>query len=250
MLLHYFKIITPIENLFVRIFNPIFSNFYSISSSIRERYEDKKTNENLTTDNEKLTIQNRFLIEENAKLKTVDEENRILREYLGFISKNEYKSVMGNIVFRGSLSGETDIVDTITIDKGSKNGVEVGQAVVGSKGIVVGKIIEAKDYISRACLTNSKRCKFAVTVQNEDRTSGVIEGSLGLTIKMSFIPQDRKIEKDDMIVTSGLENMVQKGLVIGRVIKVEKESNELWQYATIEPIISHDELTIVSVLTK
>ena len=69
-----------------------------------------------------------------------------------------------------------------------------------------------------------------------------------LTVNMVFISQTEKIEIGNIVVASGLEKNIPRGLVIGRVSKVEKESNELWQSAVIEPIANLDELIIISVL--
>jgi len=50
------------------------------------------------------------------------------------------------------------------------------------------------------------------------------------------------------VVTSGLEEKIPGGLVIGKVTKVNSDSNEVWQSADIEPLIDFDHLTMVSIL--
>ena len=65
---------------------------------------------------------------------------------------------------------------------------------------------------------------------------------------MNFIPQSKSINKEDIVVTSGLERTITRGLVIGQISEVIKESNELWQEAVLESNINFNELTIVSVL--
>jgi rod shape-determining protein MreC len=67
-------------------------------------------------------------------------------------------------------------------------------------------------------------------------------------MKMSFIPQSAVIKPGDSVVTSGLEEAIPRGLVIGKVLEVKSESNAMWQTAVIEPLISPDDLIIVSVL--
>ena len=61
---------------------------------------------------------------------------------------------------------------------------------------------------------------------NQDRSIGIIEGGFGLTIRMTFIPQQEIVEIGNIIVTSGLEKNVPRGLVIGEVASVEKEPFE------------------------
>ena len=155
---------------------------------------------------------------------------------------------MSNVIARGDQSDLTSIPQTIMIDKGKHDGLYPGLAVVSSEGIIVGKIVEVKDEISEVFLSNNSECKLAATLLNESKTSGITEGDLGLTIKMNFIPQDIDIKIGDIVVTSGLEQPIPRGLVIGSVLGVDKENNELWQTATIEPLLDAGALTIVSVI--
>ncbi|MBU0619941.1 rod shape-determining protein MreC, partial [Patescibacteria group bacterium] len=82
----------------------------------------------------------------------------------------------------------------------------------------------------------------------EDVTMGIIEGEFGLTIKMDFIPQNKRINNEDIVITSGLEKNIPKGLVIGKITRINKNNNEVWQNAIIEPLADLDNLIIVSVL--
>ncbi|MBU2416305.1 rod shape-determining protein MreC, partial [Patescibacteria group bacterium] len=70
----------------------------------------------------------------------------------------------------------------------------------------------------------------------------------GLTIKMDFIPQNKRINNEDIVITSGLEKNIPKGLVIGKITRINKNNNEVWQNAIIEPLADLDNLIIVSVL--
>ena len=107
---------------------------------------------------------------------------------------------------------------------------------------------EVKESISLVYLTNNSKCKLAATVLEQEGTGGVTEGDLGLTIKMGFIPQSKNIQKDNIVITSGLEYLIPRGLAVGRIIEVTKDNNELWQNAVIESMADNENLVIVSVL--
>ena len=64
----------------------------------------------------------------------------------------------------------------------------------------------------------------------------------------AVIPQSEKVSLDDIVITSGLGENIPRGLVVGKVILVNSESNEIWQSATIEPLANFDNLTLVSVI--
>jgi rod shape-determining protein MreC len=244
--LHFTKILNPVETIVIKTFNPVLLSLYSAGSYLRVEYNKQVDKRDLADVVEELEDEVRRLTAENARLKVLEEENQILREYLRFSKKNKATFVLGNVVGRRGLDAD-NLKQNIIIDKGVQDGVKIGAAAV-SGGVVVGKVISVKNNLSEICLITSENCKLAVSIQNMDKTSGIIEGEMGLTIKMEFIPQTDKIEVGDTIITSGLEENIPRGLVVGKVTEVTKESNELWQSATVEPVVNLDNLVILSVL--
>lgn len=243
--LHLTRISAPFESAITQIFKPIASGFYSVGYSLRHFYQGRLDKQKLTDLAEQLENDNRQLTVENARLNDLEEENKILREYVGFLDKQENRHLITNIIARGDLD---NLSQTITIDKGRADGLSEGLALVNGQGIVVGKITQTAGRIAEACLTTSSRCQLAATIQNDSRTLGIARGQLNLTISMEFIPQSEVVTVGDIVTTSGLEKDIPRGLVIGRVKEVRKESNELWQSAVIEPLVNPDDLLIISAL--
>lgn len=245
--LHYVKVLAPVENMLVKISSPIFSGFYLASSYLRHTYDEQAGKINLAEENESLRDQVNNLINENVKLKLLEEENEILRDQLGFFSGHNDKYLISDVISRSGFDSSRPN-QTLLIGKGERDGLRPGLVVLGGQGIVIGKIMSTKENLSEICLSINPECKLAATIQNEDKTSGIAQGDLGLTIKMNFIPQTKKMAEGDIVITSGLEQNIPRGLVIGSVSQVNKENNELWQSAIIEPLIDFNDLTIVSVL--
>jgi rod shape-determining protein MreC len=243
-----FKIFNPIESGARQIINPVLKFFYSLTSATRIKYDSQVNQEDLSAQVKSLTAERNRLIESNVRLQMIQEENNVLREQLGFLSKNKYHYVVSNVISRGELNNSAKSPEAIMIDKGTKDGVSKGLSVVSGDGIIVGKVVDAKDNIASVDLTNNTDCKLAATVLGDTKTNGITSGDLGLTIKMDFIPQSVVIKTSDLVITSGLEDAIPRGLVIGKVSTVAKESNDLWQSAVIEPLVSPDDLIIVSVL--
>jgi len=245
---HTLGLIAPLEGVLARVLSPVLSIFYSSGSKISIVYNDQTNKTNLNIANAELKKRNRELISENAELKTLREENDYLKKQINFRKENDYKYLLAEVVSRNDLMNNSSEDKSITINKGRKDGLEKGLVLLNSEGIIIGKIIETRESISKACLVVDKKCKFAVAIQNEDRTSGVVEGNLGLTIKMDLIPQSEDISEGDIVVSSGLENNIPRGLVIGQISEYLKENNKLWQTAVIEPLIDFDDLVMVSVI--
>jgi rod shape-determining protein MreC len=245
---HFIGFLKPVEKIFSSFLNPVMGSVYNFSSFIRTKYNEQTSKIDLWGKVSQLEAEVNLLTVKNAELSTMESENKILRDHLNFLTEKKYNNVISNVISRGDISDISDRTETIIIDKGINDGVFIGMPVLSSQGIIIGKISEAKEKISKVNLTNNINCKLAATVINQQKTSGITEGELGLTIKMGFISQSDIIKKGDIIITSGLEKSIPRGLVIGKVVEVNKESNELWQTATIEPMLDPDELIIVSIL--
>ncbi|MFH1997352.1 MAG: rod shape-determining protein MreC [Patescibacteria group bacterium] len=245
--LHFIKILTPVENIIAFTLNPVAKKLYSMSHKLKITYNDYNQKNNLTNTIKNLQTENNQLIIKNAKLKILEQENEILRQHLKFKSQNKLNYILANVIARDTFNYQ-EFGQNITIDKGLKDNIIPGLVAVNSHGFVIGKITNVKDYTSKISLLTDKNFKLAVSVQGEDVTMGIIEGEFGLTIKMDFIPQNKRINNEDIVITSGLEKNIPKGLVIGKITRINKNNNEVWQNAIIEPLADLDNLIIVSVL--
>jgi rod shape-determining protein MreC len=246
--LHYIKVLAPVESLISQLLSPIFKQLYSAGLYLNSAYYKQADKRNLGSLVENLESQINFLTSENTKLKLLGEENKELREYLNFLEKNRFFYIMGNIISYGELNRPKEERGVITIDRGEKEGVKKGFAVINKEGVIVGKIIGAKDHIATACLITNPNCKIAAALLGKNKTIGVAEGESGLTVKIQFIPQTDNISAGDTVITSGLGEEIPSGLVLGKVVKINNASNELWQTAIVMPQADFNNLTIVSIL--
>lgn len=251
--LHFLKITAPVESFLASVLSPVFKTFYSLSSGIKNAYKNQTENKSLADELKTAREIINRLTAEKIDAKFLEEENSRLRRQLNFLNKNNKNYLMANIVSLTDPGVKEN--RSAVINKGLKDGLFPGLAVVSSldnatstEGVIVGKIINVKENLSEICLITDKNCKLAASILGEAKTSGIARGELGLTVKMDFIPQTENIKIDDLVATSGLEQSIPRGLVIGKVTKIVKENNEVWQSATIEPQINLDALSIVAVL--
>ncbi len=248
LILHWFGILRPVEDYVIRILNPILKPIYALSSSLRHTYYQQTTKIDLAASVENCQKELNRLLAENARLKIVEEENKILRDHLNFQSKHNFQYILANVISRDSLVNSGTLNNIIIIDKGKYDGVVPGLLVLNEEGMVVGKVAQSKNYLAQVDLVTSRQCRLAVSTLTNGKTIGVIEGELGLTIKMGFIPQTENLQVGDVVISSGLEKNIPHGLVIGKISKINRESNELWQSATVEPLADLENLNIVSVV--
>jgi len=246
--LHYIGFLPVIESYIIKILAPVESRFFYLGNKLNLNYEEKNISKReLIADNQKLKEENIKLLEENAKLKILADENNILREQLNFYSQKQYQKVTANIISKGEGLTANQI---ITLDRGASDGIKVGQAVIFGQGHMVGKIFAAENQISYCYLITDRRSLTAASISGKPTIDGLIKGELGLTMRIDYIPQqiEEQIDINDIIITSGLEPSIPKGLIIGKVQEVIKEDNDLFQTAIINPVTDLNSLSIVSVI--
>lgn len=221
------------ENLFFLIFRPSQRYFYEQKQTF---VNEKKICEDLKT--------------ENLKLKFLRSENEMLKEHLNFLTSSQDKFVLANVLGRQQESG----LNWIIIDQGSKRGVKPGLAVVDQKGVLIGTVVETKDYISYVRPLIDLHSLIATDVINYDQqeeknglTSGIIQGEYNLILKMKSVPLNKKVKIGDLVVTSGLEENIRRGILIGEVLEIKKNPNDIFQELIIDPLGDQDP-RIVSVL--
>lgn len=164
---------------------------------------------------------NKVLLEENKNLrsKLIDYEIALSKELSETANYNLVKATVVNnsIIFSRNY---------MTIDKGSKDGIEEGMGVISNSGIV-GKINRVSENFS----TISSVLHIDLWISAEIEDSGVV-GSLrwfGKTpdkAKLLCIPNHVKLHVGEKIVTSGYGNSFYRGIPIGRIIHIEVCPNE------------------------
>ncbi|MBL7057882.1 rod shape-determining protein MreC [Patescibacteria group bacterium] len=244
--LHYIGLLAPIENSIAFVLRPVSSGLHSLSTSIARTYLNFSTKKNLINEVDRLVIEYNLLKKENQRLKLLEEENSELKSLLNYSKQKEGRAIFSNIISKPrtlSYSGAG-----VIIDKGIKDGIIEGLAVVNSSGMLLGKIVKVSNNISEVCLITEKDCEFAVMGENSHQTSGITIGELNLITKMNYIPQTETINLMDTIITSGLESTVPPGIIVGRVIQIFQKSNDVWKSAIIEPSSDINKASIVSII--
>ncbi len=246
--LHGVGILRPLENFLLFSIKPISGQLYNQGTSFSFSYKEQREKEELIGKINELTKEVERLTVANSNWQEIDKENKKLRQLLNFSNSNQLQTILAQIIAKESLSDVNDEERDIILNKGEKDGLRPGLAVISEEGAIVGKIIETKRSTAKACLVTSRGCRLAATIQNQAQTIGLTEGDLGLTVKMNYIPQSETVSLDNIVITSGLGENIPQGLVIGKITVVNSESNEVWQSATIEPLVNFNNLTLVSVV--
>lgn len=181
---------------------------------------------------------------DQSEFYTLKNENENLRRQLDFFSRESFQHVTASIISRSA----SPIGSVLVIDRGADDGLRVGLAVVVADGHLIGKIslVSGKTAIVQSVL--DRGAKVAVSLLNSSRTLGISQGSGGALLSLQFIPQNENISLNNLVVTSGLEETIPPGLVVGVVTGVEKDPAAPFQTAAVEPLIDIRQYNNVSVI--
>lgn len=243
ILLHYLGVLKKTEYFLRRLLSPISAQIYSGSIFVKDAQANWHTDpqaELVKSKEALLSCQT-----DTASLKLLQDENNELRSQLNFFSTQKFVHIGSEVIGRNI----EPLGSTLIINRGKKDGVQTGNAVVISQGVLIGKIAKVEEESSLVRLLNDNQSKVAATIVNHDKSLGVIEGGYGISVRMNFIPQQEDVRVGDLIVTSGLEAGMPRGLLIGNVAAVEKEAYEPFQRAILSPAAALSSISLVSVIT-
>ena len=176
-------------------------------------------------------------------------ENRRLRELLALRQAVPLETLAAQVVGRDGVPW----FRSLTLDKGEQDGVRLDAAVISATG-VVGRVFAIGAHAARVQLLLDRDGGAAVLVERS-RVSGVVSGQVsgpdagGGDLALKYVPERADVVVGDVVVTSGLDRIYPKGLVIGRV-RVVGEVVGLFREVRVEPSARFDRLEEVLVLRR
>ncbi len=192
--------------------------------------EQVSTRSMLLAENESLRAEHLRASARLSKLAELEAENRRLRELLGSPVKFAEKVLVAELI----TVGMDPFLSRLVINKGSADGVVVGQSLIDSQG-VMGQILGTGLFSSTALLITDPGHALPVQVQrNGLQAVAVGGGSLDLLF-LSHVPKSADIRKGDRLVTSGLGGRFPSGYPVGEVVSVERHPGQTFAEIRVRP---------------
>jgi rod shape-determining protein MreC len=178
----------------------------------------------------------------NAELAEMAVANERLREFLNFKKQIPKPTLPAELIGEDASSW----FRTITINKGSRDGVRKGMVVVAAAGLV-GHVIHASRDVSRVLLITDYNSSVDVICQ-ASRARGIVQGKKGELCDLNYVSRRENVSRGERVVTSGLGGRFTKGLIIGHVTDVEKKPYGVFQKVEITPAVDFRKLEEVFVI--
>lgn len=219
-----------IKDGFFRVYGFATIKLTAVTSKVKDGLGTLFTIKNLAAENARLNQQVDQLAFENARLKSARDENAALRRALDYKLESNLRLLPAEAL----TLDPTGFMQTIVIDKGERSRIEVGQPIVASPGLLVGRV--TKIYPNSAEVTLITDPSIVVNAEVVDSGArGLIRGEHGLALSLDLVTQNEVIKSGDEVITSGLSSDFPRGLLIGNITAIRSSQTELFQKAFVSP---------------
>jgi rod shape-determining protein MreC len=230
-------------------FRPIVSVLDQVAGGIASIGNALIEIDKLRVDNGALRSENERLAAENARLKAISRENDQLTGLLQLRQGFEHQTAAASVIMRES----SEFRRVAGIDKGSNDGIEKGDVVIASGGALAGRVTSVGPDSALVVLLTDPSSTVIGQLTNTAATGEVV-GQLGGTLIMEQIDSSETVDVGEEVVTAGIElgsgvrSPYPKDLLIGQVIDVRRDANDVVQTAYLQPAAALDRLEYVLVI--
>lgn len=238
----------------VNLANTIASPFRSAYTAVAEWFNDKQKYYQDYTDLEEENAQlRRELAQMQADIRQAkldSAENERLKSLLGL--QEERPDLTEDIVLATVTEhAVTNWSATLTVSRGTNDGLEPGDCVMDEEGNLVGTVSDVgTNWATILTLVDTETSIGAQVFRTGDL--GVAQGNFSLMgenrLRMDYLPAECDLLGGDLVVTSGLGGYYPSGLVIGSVEEVHLDDSGASSYAVLVPAVEFDQLQQVVVL--
>lgn len=237
--------LTPISRLALSPFISVQTWFASRYAAVRDIIAAPRDVSRLTQQNAQLEAEVARLQSQIIDLQQQNSELQVLSALLDFArehAENEYltAAVIGRDV--------SPFLHYLIIDRGSDDGLRRGMPVVSSQGLV-GRVAAITADGARVQLLTDPGTAINVRIQPSG-AEALLQGSITGDLTVEAIPQDANVQTGDLVLTSGLGGNYPANILIGQISGVRQRPVELFQSATVQPVVDFSLLDIVLVIVN
>jgi rod shape-determining protein MreC len=218
--------------------------------SAREGWQNYFALQQIRRENEQLKAEVTKLRVSLEQERSTAQQTRTLQQLLDLRSATSFETVAAAVIG----SGADPEFRTITIDKGTQDGLRADMAVMSPAGIV-GRILMPTARAAKVQLIIDRNAAAGVMVERT-RVAGIVTGvgnaeELGFRaglIDLNYVPSSADVKRGDRVVTSGIDGIYPKGLPVGEIQSAERERGE--RRIRVKPSVDFAALEAVLVVLK
>ena len=218
--------------------------FYDYSKGVKDTTARYVNLVNIKKENELLKTTNNQLQTQLLKFDEVIAENNRLKSMLEFKQNSKMTLVSAQIIGRDLIPDH----NSLTINKGSDDGIKSGQAVMTLKG-ALGYIYKPSKKTAHVLLMTDRYAVIDGVIQRS-RAQGIVEGKGSSGAVLKYVERTEDVKPGDLVVTGGLDNIFPKGFPIAIVEATEKKHVSVSLKVELKPLVDPDKVEEVFVVVN
>jgi len=238
--------LTPPEVLLRDILAPLQGGVMVVTAKVSDAVSNISNYKETNIKYEELKGQVDNLRSKLSQLEEYRQENVRLRRLLNLQTNlnSDWDSIAASVIARDA----SNWYHTITLNRGSNDGVGQNMPIINSEGLI-GRVIAVTNNTAEVLLLMDPEGAVGGLVQ-ETRTPGIIEGvGQEQQLMLVHLAHNAEVEENQVVITSGLGDIFPKGLRIGYITNIAVEANGLVKKAVVKPFVEFDRLEEVFILT-
>ncbi|HKV55433.1 MAG TPA: rod shape-determining protein MreC [Candidatus Binataceae bacterium] len=180
---------------------------------------------------------------QRARMAELEVENHHLGDLLELRDALALPAIAADVIG----SDATGLSRTLVLSEGENQGLRRDMAVISTDG-VVGKLIAVSRGASRVLLINDHNSALDAFDQRS-RARGIVAGVVEDGLTMKYVDRAEDIKPGDTIVTSGMDGIFPRGLLVGQVARVSQEGPGLFLNIEVKAAVDFRKLEQLLILT-
>ena len=223
------------------VFSEVQRGANTVTSGVQTRWQNYFALQQVREENERLKQQLGDLQVRLQEERGLAEQSQSLQKLLD-LKTNTQLSTTGANVIAGGASPE---FRTITIDKGTGEGLRANMAIIAPAG-VVGRVIQPSTRAAKVQLLIDRSAAAGALIERT-RAQGVVVGTGSDMLRMDYVAGSADVKAGDAVVTSGIDGIYPKGFVIGQIQSVKRGGGE-FSAIVIKPAVDFASLEAVLIV--
>ncbi|HUQ78243.1 MAG TPA: rod shape-determining protein MreC [Patescibacteria group bacterium] len=242
-------LVTEFQNAVSYALRPVQGAIHGVADGVAGMFGAVGEIDRLHSDNAALRRENDRLTADNLRAQALIDENEQLTGLLQLRNSLTFETAAAEVIARESSEARR----SVTISKGTDDGIAKGDVVVAEGGALVGRVAGVGPTFAIVTLISDR----ASTVIGETETSkatGEVIGQLGGALIMQNIDSTETVQPGEQVLTPGIEvagvirSSYPKGLLIGEVTDVRRDANSVVQTAYLQPTVDLEKVAYVLVV--
>ncbi len=230
------------DALLMEVCSPLQKASTLVIKTVQETFQRYVFLVNLEKENRMLKQRVNELQAENHRMEEIRLANERLKQLLQFRGENSLSMIGAEVIGQDPSSW----FKSVTVDKGERDGVKKGMAVISPVG-VIGQILKTAPHYATVLLITDYNSAVDSIVQRT-RAKAIVEGKGENRCELKYLLRTDEVAVGDAVVTSGLGGNFPKGLMVGEVKNVDKKGHGVFQHAELAPSVDMTQLEEVFII--